>query len=81
MHYIHLDENAKPTKEMQRQLNLNMQEVARAEVLELLDASIIYSISDDSWVKLTKVVPKCQESIIVVTNDNNELIPTRVTTR
>ena len=26
MHYIHLDENAKPTREMQRRLNPNMKE-------------------------------------------------------
>ena len=48
MHYIHLDENAKPTREMQRRLNSNMKEVVRTEVLELLDACIIYSISDSS---------------------------------
>ncbi|KAH9801738.1 hypothetical protein KPL71_001135 [Citrus sinensis] len=38
MHYIHLDENAKSTREMQRRLNLNMKEVVRTEVLKLLDA-------------------------------------------
>ncbi|KAK9185186.1 hypothetical protein WN943_025540 [Citrus x changshan-huyou] len=38
MHYIHLDENAKPTREMQRRLNPNMKEVVRTEVLKLLDA-------------------------------------------
>ena len=48
MHYIHLDENAKPTKEMQRQLNPNIKEVVRTEILKLLDAGIIYPISDSS---------------------------------
>ena len=42
MHYIHLDENAKPTREMRRRLNPNMKEVIRTEVLKLLDAGIIY---------------------------------------
>ncbi|XP_052299858.1 uncharacterized protein LOC127903575 [Citrus sinensis] len=49
MHYIHLDENAKTTREMQRRLNPNMKEVVRTEVLKLLDAGIIYPISDSSW--------------------------------
>lgn len=34
----------------QRRLNPNMQEVVRAEVLKLLDAGIIYPISNSSWV-------------------------------
>ncbi|KAH9670818.1 hypothetical protein KPL70_017120 [Citrus sinensis] len=38
MHYIHLDENAKSTREMQRRLNPNMKEVVRTKVLKLLDA-------------------------------------------
>ncbi|KAH9697871.1 hypothetical protein KPL71_023794 [Citrus sinensis] len=38
MHYIHLHENAKSTREMQRRLNPNMKEVVRTEVLKLLDA-------------------------------------------
>jgi hypothetical protein len=45
MHKIHL-ENAKPSREPQRRLNPAMQEVVRAEVIKLLDAGIIYPISD-----------------------------------
>jgi hypothetical protein len=41
MHKIHLEENAKPLREPQRRLNPAMQEVARAEVIKLLDAGII----------------------------------------
>ena len=52
MQYIHLDENAKSTRKMQRRLNPNMKEVVRTEVLKLLDAGIIYPISDSSWVSL-----------------------------
>ncbi|KAH9801431.1 hypothetical protein KPL71_001027 [Citrus sinensis] len=79
MHYIHLDENAKTTREMQHRLNPNMKEVVRTEVLKLLDASIIYLISDSSWVSPVQVVPK-KSGVTVVTNTDNELIPTRVTT-
>ncbi|RVW84035.1 Retrovirus-related Pol polyprotein from transposon opus [Vitis vinifera] len=35
-----------------------MQEVVRNEVLKLLQAGIIYSISDSTWVSPTQVVPK-----------------------
>ena len=78
MHYIHLDENAKPTREMQHRLNPNMKEVIRTDVLKLLDAGIIYPISDNSWVILVQVALKTS-GVTVVTNANNEFIPPRVT--
>ena len=40
MHYIHFDENAKLTREMQHWLNPIMKEVVKAQVLKLLDACI-----------------------------------------
>jgi hypothetical protein len=46
MHKIHLEENSKPLREPQRRLNPAMQEVVRAEVNKLLDAGIIYPISN-----------------------------------
>ena len=61
---------------MQRRLNPNMKEVVRTEVLKLLDAGIIYPISDSSWVSPVQVVPK-KSGVTVVTNADNELIPTR----
>ena len=36
-HKIYLEENAKPSREMQRMLNPNMKEVVRNEVIKLLD--------------------------------------------
>ena len=44
MHKIHLEEDAKPLKEPQKRLNPAMQEVVRAEMINLLDAGIIYPI-------------------------------------
>ena len=35
-----------------------MQEVVRAKVLKLLQAGIIYPISDSTWVSPTQVMPK-----------------------
>ena len=49
------------------------------EVIKLLDAGIIYSISDSKWVSPTQVVPK-KSDITVVKNANDELIPTRLVT-
>ena len=51
----------------------------KAEVIKLLDAGIIYPISDSSWVSPVQVVPK-KRGMTVVTNEKNELIPTRTVT-
>jgi hypothetical protein len=78
-HMIYLEENAKPSREMQRRLNPNMKEVVRNEVIKLLDNGIIYPISDSKWVSPTQVVPK-KSGVTVITNEKNELIPTRTIT-
>ncbi|XP_026410396.1 uncharacterized protein LOC113305592 [Papaver somniferum] len=79
MHHIYLEEGAKTSREVQRRLNHNMKEVVRTEVLKLLDAGIIYLISDTKWVRPIQVVPR-KSGITVVANENNELIHSRVTT-
>ncbi|XP_042449055.1 uncharacterized protein LOC122033980 [Zingiber officinale] len=71
--------NFKPSVERQRRLNPNMKEVVKKEVLKLLDAGIIYPISDSEWVSPVHVVPK-KGGMTVVRNSNNELIPTRTVT-
>ena len=43
-------------------------EVVRVEVLKLLQADIIYPISDSPWVSPMQVMPK-KSGIIVVQND------------
>jgi hypothetical protein len=77
MHKIHLEEDTKPSREPQRRLNLTMQEVVRGEVIKLLDAVIIYPVSDSKWVSLIHVVPK-RAGVTVVQNKEGELVPTRV---
>ena len=79
MHKILMEENYKPSIEHQRRLNPNMKELVRAEVMKLLDAGIIYPISDSSWVSPVQVVPK-KGGMTVITNNKNELIPTRTVT-
>ena len=78
-HKIYLEDNAKPSREMQRRLNPTMKETVRTEVLKLLDVGIIYPIAGSKWVSPTQVVSK-KSGITVIKNENNELIPTFVTT-
>nr|GEX83834.1 reverse transcriptase domain-containing protein [Tanacetum cinerariifolium] len=49
------------------------------EVEKLLDAGLIYPISDSPWVSPVHCVPK-KGGFTVVENDENELIPTRLVT-
>ena len=79
MHKILLEENARPTVEHQRRLNLVMKEVVRKEVLKWLNAGFIYAISDNPWVSPVHVVPK-KGGFTVIRNERNELIPTRTVT-
>ncbi|RVW88710.1 Retrovirus-related Pol polyprotein from transposon 17.6 [Vitis vinifera] len=71
-------EEAKPIRQFQRRLNPHLQEVVRAEVLKLLQAGIIYPISDSPWVSPTQVVPK-KSGITVIQNEKGEEITTRLT--
>jgi hypothetical protein len=77
MHKIHLEENAKTSREPQRHLNPAMQEVVLAKVIKLLDVGIIYLISDSKWVSPIHVVPK-KAGITMIKNKDNELVPTQV---
>jgi hypothetical protein len=49
----------------------------RTEVIKLLDARIIYPISDSKWVIPIYVVPK-QAGLMIVKNKDNELVSTRI---
>ena len=49
-HKILMEEEYKPVVQHQRRLNPNMQEVVKKEVIKLLDAGLIYPISDSPWV-------------------------------
>ncbi|GJX05136.1 reverse transcriptase domain-containing protein [Tanacetum coccineum] len=56
-----------------------MQEVVKKEIMKLLDTSIIYPIADSPWVSPIHCILK-KGGIIVVTNKNDELVPTRTIT-
>lgn len=74
-----MEENYKPVAQPQRRLNPSMKEVVRKEVVKLLEAEMIYPISDSEWVSPVQVVPK-KGGMKVVKNDKNKLIPTRTLT-
>src|SRR6185437_6700072 len=57
-HRIPLDPAIAPSREPQRRMNNAMREVAKKEVLKLLDAGIIYPIPHSEWVSPVQVVPK-----------------------
>ncbi|RVW68153.1 Retrovirus-related Pol polyprotein from transposon 17.6 [Vitis vinifera] len=70
-HHIYMEDDAKPVRQPQRRLNPHMQEAVRSEVLKLLQAGIIYPISDSLWVSPTQVVPK-KSGITVIQNEKGE---------
>ncbi|GJT49169.1 hypothetical protein Tco_0975326 [Tanacetum coccineum] len=62
----------------QRRVNPKIHEVIKKEVIKLLDAGLIYPISDSPWVSPVHCVPK-KGGMTVVENEDNELIPIGVT--
>nr|GEU34874.1 reverse transcriptase domain-containing protein [Tanacetum cinerariifolium] len=76
-HEILMEEDYKPAVQSQRWINLKIHEVIKKEVIKLLDAGMIYPISNSPWVSPIHCVPKKGE-IIVVENENNKLIPIRL---
>ena len=74
MHRIPPEDGHKPSVEAHRRLNPTMKEVVRKEVLKLLDARVIYPISDSAWVSLVQVVPE-KGGTTVIKIENNTLFP------
>ncbi|KAL1208890.1 putative mitochondrial protein [Cardamine amara subsp. amara] len=79
MHRIHLEDESMTSVEHQKRLNPNLKDVFKEEIMKLLEAGVIYAISDSNWISHVHVVPK-KGGITVVENDKNELIPTRIVT-
>jgi len=78
-HRILLEEDSKTSREHQQRLNPNMSEVVKKEVMKLLDAGIIYPISDSKWVSRVHVVPK-KGGMTVVQNEKGESVAKRTVT-
>ena len=56
-----------------------MKEVAKKDLLKWLNARFIYAISNNPWVRPIHVVPQ-NGGFIVIRNEKNKLIPTRIVT-
>nr|GEV18876.1 hypothetical protein [Tanacetum cinerariifolium] len=76
---ILMEEDYKPPVQSQRRVNSKIHDVIKKEVIKLLDAGMIYPISNSPWVSPIHCVPK-KGGMIVVANENNELILTRLVT-
>nr|GEU44084.1 reverse transcriptase domain-containing protein [Tanacetum cinerariifolium] len=78
-HKILIKDDFKPAVQHQRRVNPKIHKVIKKEVLKLLDAGLIYNISDSPWVSPMHRVP-IKGGFTVVKNEENELIPTRLVT-
>nr|GEW41710.1 reverse transcriptase domain-containing protein [Tanacetum cinerariifolium] len=78
-HKILMKEDFELAVQHQRRVNHKIHDVIKQEVLKLLDAGLIYPISDSPWVSLVHCVPK-KGGFTVVENKENELILTRLVT-
>ncbi|GKF61722.1 hypothetical protein Tco_0181776 [Tanacetum coccineum] len=76
---ILMEDEFKLSVQPQRRVNPNIKKVVKKEVIKLLDAGLIYPISDIPWVSPVQVVPK-KGGMTVVKNEKDELIPQRTIT-
>nr|GFC13768.1 reverse transcriptase domain-containing protein [Tanacetum cinerariifolium] len=79
LEYAFLGDNEKWTVIITKDLSPNEKTDLINEVEKLLDAGLIYPISDSPWVSPIHCVPK-KGSMTVIKNDENELVPTRLVT-
>ncbi|CAM8917282.1 unnamed protein product [Rhodiola kirilowii] len=77
MHRILLEDGAKPSREPQRRINPIMMEVVQKEIQKLLDADVIYPISDSQWVSPVHVVSK-KTGITVEEDAEGKMVTKRV---
>nr|GEY60976.1 hypothetical protein [Tanacetum cinerariifolium] len=78
-HKILLEEDYSLKVQSQRWVNPKIHDVIKKEVEKLLDAGLIYPISDSPWVSPIHCVPK-KGGMTVIKNDENELVPTCLVT-
>nr|GEW82338.1 reverse transcriptase domain-containing protein [Tanacetum cinerariifolium] len=79
LEYAFLEEDFKSAVQHQRRVNPKIHDVIKQEVIKLLEAGLIYPISDSPWVSPVHCVPK-KGGFTVVENEDNELIPTHLVT-
>nr|GEZ72221.1 reverse transcriptase domain-containing protein [Tanacetum cinerariifolium] len=72
-------EDYSPKVQSQRRVNPKIHDVIKKEVEKLLDAGLIYPISDSPWVSPIHCVPK-KGGMTIIKNDENELVLTQLVT-
>nr|GEY41972.1 DNA-directed DNA polymerase [Tanacetum cinerariifolium] len=78
-HKILFEDDYSPKVQSQRRVNPKIHDVIKKEVEKLLDAGLIYPISDSPWVSPVHCVPK-KGGMTVIRNNENELVPTHLNT-
>nr|GEW12336.1 reverse transcriptase domain-containing protein [Tanacetum cinerariifolium] len=78
-HKILMEEDYTPAVQSQRRVNPKIHDVIKMKVIKLLDAGMIYPISDSPWVSPIHCVPK-KGGMTVVANEKNELLLTSLVT-
>nr|GFC68329.1 reverse transcriptase domain-containing protein [Tanacetum cinerariifolium] len=78
-HKILIEEDYSPKVQSHRRVNPKIHDVIKKEVEKLLDAGLIYPISDSPWMSPIHCVPK-KGGTTVIKNDENELVPTLLVT-
>nr|GFA94925.1 reverse transcriptase domain-containing protein [Tanacetum cinerariifolium] len=76
LEYAFLEEHSLKVQS-QRRVKPKIHDVIKKEVEKLLDAGLIYPISDSPWVSPIHCVPK-KGGMTVIKNDENELVPIRL---
>nr|GEV24296.1 reverse transcriptase domain-containing protein [Tanacetum cinerariifolium] len=74
-----MEEDFELTVQHQRRVTPKIHDVIRNEVLKLLDAGLIYPISDSPWVCPVHCVSK-KDGFTIIENEENKLILTRLVT-
>ncbi|GKA90875.1 reverse transcriptase domain-containing protein [Tanacetum coccineum] len=78
-HKILMEDDFQLVVQHQRRVNPKIHEVIKKEVIKLLDAELVYPISDSPWVSPVHCVLK-KGGMAIIENDNNELIPNLLVT-
>nr|GEW03488.1 reverse transcriptase domain-containing protein [Tanacetum cinerariifolium] len=78
-HKILMEEDFTPAVQHQIRVNPKIYDIIKQEVIKLLNARLIYPISDSPWVSPMHYVAK-KGGFTVVENEDNELILTRLVT-
>ncbi|GJX68794.1 hypothetical protein Tco_0304521 [Tanacetum coccineum] len=79
-HKIIMEEDYAPAVQHQRRVNPKIHDVIKKEVEKLLEAGLIYPISDSPWVSPIHCVPKKGGYVCGSGNEEIELITTRLVT-